>query len=289
MGKINYTNQHFLTNPDIAEAMVGVAEVGSRDYVLEIGPGKGIITRFLLRDAGRVVIIEKDPEMREVLGELQEEYPHLEIIIGDALTRRWPKKVNKLIANIPFNITEPLLDKMVKERLNLACLLVGESYASIISSYKRGNVVSPPPSRLGFLTNAYFNPEVHMEVPSKYFYPEPSVNGAIITLESIKKQDLSKKSFPLYVLRTIWDQSTRRVYDSLFNGVANFISANGKTCYLSHDQLYKFLRVDPTLLEKRGSVLDNQDFLQIYQSLEDKKVKKRLFRSNRSLDEIVEY
>jgi len=66
-----------------------------------------------------------------------------------------------------------------------------------------GDVSSHPPSRLGFLTNAYFTSEVHMNVPSSCFYPEPSVNGAVITLEPIKKPNLAKRSFSLYVLRNI--------------------------------------------------------------------------------------
>lgn len=288
MSKLNYTNQHFLINPDIAEAMVGLANIDSDDYVLEIGPGRGIITRLLLKYAKKVIAIEKDLGMQNALNKLQDGYSNLEIIIGDALTRRWPKKINKLVANIPFNITEPLLDKMIIEKINLSCLLVGEGYASTVDSYKRGDTNTPSPSRLAFLTNAYFIPEIQMGVPSKNFYPEPSVDGAIITLESIKKQNLAKRSFSLYVLRSIWDQNTRRVYDSLFNGVANFLSANGKTCYLSRDQLYRFIEVDPSILQKRSSALTNQDFLQIYQSLEKKRFKKRLFRSNKNLEEMAD-
>jgi len=55
------------------------------------------------------------------------------------------------------------------------------------------------------------------------------------------------------------------VYDSLFNGVANFLSLNGGTCYISRDQLYRMIEIDSDLLKKRGSALTNQDFFQIYQ------------------------
>jgi len=287
MSKINYTNQHFLINLEIAEAMVSFADIDSNDYVLEIGCGNGIITRLLLKYTKKVTVIEKDPGMQKVLNELQDEYPNIKIIIGNALTKKWPKKINKLVANIPFNITEPLLNKIIREKINLSCLLVGERYASTVDSYNVGNTNTSSLSRLAFLTNAYFIPEIQMEVPFKNFYPEPSVNGSIITLELIKKQNLAKRSFSLYVLRNIWDQNTRMVYDSLFNGVVNFLSANGKTCYLSHNQLYRSIEVDLSVLQKRGSALTNQDFFQIYQSLEKKKVKKRLFRSNRSLEERI--
>jgi len=288
MSNTNYTNQHFLTNPEIAEAMVSIADVNSDDYVLEIGPGKGMITRPLLKNAGRVVVIEKDLQMYEFLIKLKEEFPSLEIIMGDSLKRRWPRKVSKLVANIPFNITEPLIYKLIQENIRSSCLIVGEKYAETANLYKFEREEESTPSRLALLTNAYFIPEIQMEVPSNQFSPEPSVNGAIITLESIKKTALAKMNFSLYILRSIWDQNTRRVYDSLFNGIANFLSANGEVCYLSPDQVYKFMELDSNILEKRGSSLDNQDFFKIYTLLKEKRIKKRLFRNNKHLEENLE-
>lgn len=279
---LNYTNQHFLTNPKIAELMSCIADINEEDSVLEIGPGKGIITKSLLKYSKKVVAIEKDPNMLEHLEKLKEEFPNLEVIIGNALARKWPKKIDKLVANIPFNIIEPLIYKLIQERIKLSCLLVGEKYAQSVNLSISGGSQE---SRLALLTNAYFIPEIQVEVPSKNFYPEPSVNGAIITLQSIKKAALD---FPFYVLRNIWDQHTRIVYDSLFNGVVNFLLTNRKENYLGPDRFYQFLGLDRDILQKRGNFLTNRDFFEIYKVLREGRIKRKVFKINSHLEEELE-
>ncbi len=287
MSRLNYTNQHFLRDPQVSQYMVSLAEINASDCVLEIGPGDGFITKELIGRAKRVIAIESDPNLANDLRRQFSRHPSLEVVVGNALTCPWPRKIDKIVSNIPFNITEPLFERLYGTKFELASLLIGDNMAKLIEMYKLGELEEITSRRLPLLTNAYFHTSYEREVPSDRFDPEPSVNGAIITLRPRDKKDLGRDP-ALYLVRAVWDQRTRSVGDSLFNGFRNLIHHNSQETYITKEAFLRFLESASVssmsgLFNRRGSSLTGQQFTDLYVILRDKKFKKRLFRLNRNL------
>jgi 16S rRNA (adenine1518-N6/adenine1519-N6)-dimethyltransferase len=115
--------QNFLVDPNIQRKIVAALEPGPADEVLEIGPGTGALTRHLAAQAGRVVAIEKDDDLAAALRDEFEGAPHVEVVHGDVLEVdlgalvREPDRV-KVVGNIPYNITSPLLFRLLESELN---------------------------------------------------------------------------------------------------------------------------------------------------------------------------
>src|SRR3989338_703386 len=108
--------QHFLKNTSatrqIINKMIKAADVSKKDIVLEAGPGKGILTKALLKKAGRVIAVEKDKELVKYLKEKFKDCENLEIVEGDILKTQISKLKSqnyKIVANIPYYITSRFL------------------------------------------------------------------------------------------------------------------------------------------------------------------------------------
>ncbi|MEO2152582.1 MAG: 16S ribosomal RNA methyltransferase A, partial [Thermococcus sp.] len=119
--------QNFLIVPDIIERNVERAELSERDVVLEIGPGLGVLTRELAKMAGKVYAIEKD---RRIIEILRKEYawPNVELIEGDAVKVEWPG-FNKMVSNLPYQISSPVTFKLLKHDFERAVLIYQLEFA----------------------------------------------------------------------------------------------------------------------------------------------------------------
>jgi 16S rRNA (adenine1518-N6/adenine1519-N6)-dimethyltransferase len=98
--------QHFLRDPNILEVIGRLAELGPDDVVLEIGPGHGVLTRYLAERVRRVHAVEIDRALEPALGGLPD---NVEVFFGDALELELPQDATKLVANLPYNIATPLV------------------------------------------------------------------------------------------------------------------------------------------------------------------------------------
>lgn len=112
--------QNFLSDRRILEAIVDAADLSPEDRVLEIGPGQGVLTRELASRSGRVVAVELDRDLQPILAPLEAEFPDLTVIWADFLKLSWqdlglPETGTKVVANIPYYITTPILLKLLHE------------------------------------------------------------------------------------------------------------------------------------------------------------------------------
>ena len=98
--------QHFLRDPNILEVIGRLAELGPDDVVLEIGPGQGVLTRYLAERVRRVHAVEIDRSLEPALSELP---ANVEIVFGDALRMELPRAATKLVANLPYNVATPVV------------------------------------------------------------------------------------------------------------------------------------------------------------------------------------
>lgn len=177
--------QHFLMHRQIAERIVLAAEVGENDTVLEIGPGTGILTRELLRKAGKVVAVEADGDL---LPPLQAEFSaeiaadKLELIHRDIRTYD-PGTISgpyKLVANIPYYITGEILRQFLtaSHKPSSLTLLVQKEVAERIAR-------STKESLLSLSVKAFGEPKYSFTVPKGAFNPAPKVDSAVLSITNV--------------------------------------------------------------------------------------------------------
>lgn len=108
-----YESQNFLIDAEALQRQVGYAGVVRDDVILEVGPGIGNLTKLLLEMSDKVIAVEKDPGMGEVLRKRFHDKVNLEVINGDALKINLPS-FDKVVSNIPYSISSPLTFKLLK-------------------------------------------------------------------------------------------------------------------------------------------------------------------------------
>jgi 16S rRNA (adenine1518-N6/adenine1519-N6)-dimethyltransferase len=165
--------QHFLYDPKIAARIAEAADVGPDDTVLEIGPGKGILTAELAKRAKRVVAVEKDKTLAKAL---EGKFNNVSIIAGDALDINWPDH-DKNVSNLPFNISSPILER-VFECGRPAVLMVQKEFAARLLA-KPG---TKDYSRLTVACNYHCTAQKIGELRPGAFRPAPKVSATIVKL-----------------------------------------------------------------------------------------------------------
>lgn len=183
--------QHFLKSEKALRQIVEAGDIKNTDTILEIGPGTGILTNRLLKLAKHVVAIEKDRELIHFLSEnfaAEIEQKQLTILDKDILlfdpeTMRWYGKQYKLIANIPYYITGAIIEQFLSASFqpSLMVLLIQKEVAErIVAKNHKESVLS-------IAVKAYGAPRIIDKVPRGAFAPAPTVDSAIIAIESISR------------------------------------------------------------------------------------------------------
>lgn len=195
--------QHFLTSTSAISSIITSARLSKDDCVIEIGPGKGVLTKALLKEVKRVIAIEKDPDMvvyltKEFADELENGSLSLyegsaEEIAFDSLT----KETYKVVANIPYYITGLLLRHIFSQKRlpTTAVLLVQKEVAERIARDKKESILS-------LSVKAYGTPLYIQTVKAGSFSPTPKVDSAILAIYDIHREVLntSKKEQVFFIL-----------------------------------------------------------------------------------------
>jgi 16S rRNA (adenine1518-N6/adenine1519-N6)-dimethyltransferase len=175
-------SQNFLADPEALDAIVAAAELAPGDRVVEVGPGLGVLTRRLLAAGADVLAVELDPRLADYLRRELGEVPGFQLIEADALDLHprdvFPGQAFKLVANIPYHITSPLLHAFLEgERPpELAVLLVQAEVAERVAA---------EPGRTSYLSIFAQNvaaADVVARVPAASFEPAPEVDSAVLRL-----------------------------------------------------------------------------------------------------------
>jgi 16S rRNA (adenine1518-N6/adenine1519-N6)-dimethyltransferase len=172
--------QNFLKSKTVVSQILKTAKLTGKDHVIEIGPGLGILTIPLSKIVKKVTAIELDPELIPIL---EEKLTNVEIINQDALKFQPPKTTKyKVVANIPYYITSPLITHFLTNPNppTSLTLLVQKEVAEKI-------VIDPPSSILALQAQLYAKPHKAFKVPAKHFSPQPKVDSAVIHLETLPK------------------------------------------------------------------------------------------------------
>lgn len=185
--------QHFLIDDAVLDCMVESANLTAGEEVLEIGPGLGVLTRALLTKKVRLTTFEADPHMAHIL---HSDLPGVSVVQGDAIATL-PKEITersryKVVANIPYQITTPLLKVLLEDstipRPTSVTLLVQREVAERLTA-------APGKSERGYLTvliEYYCRAEIKRRVGPESFFPEPKVDSAVLHLALYKPEDRIK-------------------------------------------------------------------------------------------------
>lgn len=171
--------QSHIVDEEILERIIEYGNISSSDFVLEIGPGIGNLTFFLVENAGKVLAVEKDKRLVNILRSRFSEVEDLEIVHGDALEVELPE-FDKVISNLPYSISSPLTFRLFEKDFNLGVLMYQEEFA-------RRMVASPGSSeysRLSVSVKYYSEAEILEKISPDKFIPQPEVNSAIVRVRS---------------------------------------------------------------------------------------------------------
>ncbi|MBU1728268.1 ribosomal RNA small subunit methyltransferase A, partial [Patescibacteria group bacterium] len=196
--------QNFLKSESALRSIVEAGEISPKDIILEIGPGKGALTKQLLATSCQLIAVEKDHNLYKLLkNKFEKEIlsGQLNLINGDILefnplTYKLKAVSYRLIANIPYNITGAILKKFLtnENQPKMMVLMVQNEVAKRIIG--RGKNPSTPlrvkESILSVSVKAYGEPKMIMKVPARYFSPVPKVDSAVIAIKNISRKIFTK-------------------------------------------------------------------------------------------------
>ena len=220
--------QNFLINQNVVDKIVESSHITKEDLVIEIGPGLGTLTKELLEKAGKVISIELDKKMIKILQDRFSLYDNFEIIHEDVLKVRLNKiikeekekngfKTAKIVANLPYYITTPIIMKLLEDRLDL------ESITVMVQKEVADRLIAIPGEKeTGAITYSvyyYATSEGILEVPNDSFIPEPEVNSKVIKLTIRKEPPVEVKSRGVMfkIIKSAFMQRRKTLLNALTN------------------------------------------------------------------------
>ena len=261
--------QNFLIDTHILEKIIDAAEITKVDMVLEIGPGIGTLTQYLCEAAREVVAVEIDDNLIPVLEDTLSEYDNVTVLnqdilkvdIGRIAEEKNHGKPIKVVANLPYYITTPIIMGLFESHVPL------ESITVMVQKEVADRMqVGPGTKDYGALSLAvqYFsNPEVVCVVPPTCFIPQPKVASSVIRLTCHKNPvvEVSDEAFMFKVIRASFNQRRK----TLVNGLNN-----APTIPVSKENIIKTIEelgYSPTI---RGETLSLQEFATLSEALRQK-------------------
>ena len=257
-----HLGQHFLTDESIAKNIADALIGNGYDHVLEIGPGMGVLTKYLLQKKPKITVMELD---RASVAYLHETFPlehikldttkkHFEIIEGDFLKKEIQEIFNKeqvaIIGNFPYNISTQIVFKAIENREFVP------EFAGMFQKEVAMRIAEKPGTKvygiLSVLTQAFFDVEYLFTVPPNVFNPPPKVDSGVIRFTR-------KKDYSLPVNEKLFF----RVVKTAFNQRRKMLRSSLKSFNLS-DALK-----EEQMLTRRPEQLSVQEFIILTQKLAD--------------------
>ncbi len=259
--------QNFLINEEVVKNIVECSNIEKEDLVIEIGPGLGTLTKYLLEKAGKVICIELDTKMLQILEDRFSLYDNFELINNDVLkvdlkniiekekTQGKIKQV-KIVANLPYYITTPIIMKLLEEELEL------ESITVMIQKEVADRLIAIPGDKnTGAITYSvyyYASSEAIMEVPNSSFIPEPEVTSKVIKL-NIRKEPVvtpKDKEKMFKIIKYAFTQKRKTLLNSLTNNKI-FENKQQGIEILNSLQINENCRPEELTLEQFKKISDN--------------------------------
>ena len=220
--------QNFLVDENIVNQIVEKSQIDNEDLVIEIGPGLGTLTQKLLEKAGKVISVELDTNMIKILQERFKLYPNFELIHSDILKlnlkeiidkEKDNKKIKKakIVANLPYYITTPIIMKLLEEKLDLETItvMVQKEVADRLT-------VIPGNKNTGAITYSvyyYSEAESIIDVNKDSFIPKPEVDSKVIQfkIRKLPAVETNNEKEMFKIIKNTFTQKRKTLINALVN------------------------------------------------------------------------
>lgn len=245
--------QNFLIDDSVLDDVVDGADVNKEDFIIEIGPGFGTLTRALLKRAKKVCAIELDEKLFPILEEELKDFDNFELIHNDALKVDFnelmgEEKSVKLVANLPYYLTTPIIVNLLTKGYNFKSLTI------MIQKEVGVRIDSEPNCKaygaFSILVQYYCDTKILRLVPPSAFIPEPKVESIVIRLDKLAEPSVKVNDEALFFAIVRKSFNMRR--KTLWNGI--------KDIGIDKEELLKCFEratIDPS---RRGETLSLQEF-----------------------------
>lgn len=214
--------QSFLVDNNITKKIVMISDIKSGDIVVEIGSGLGIMTAMIAQEAKRVIALEVDKYMVDILREELKNHPNVEIVQTDVLKYDFssaftesPQKTLKIIGNIPYNISSQILFRLIQFRDYISSMVL------MFQKEVAERIIAPPGTKeygiISVIVSMYTKPSLEVSVPGSCFYPKPNVDSSVLKLTvreaplfNIKNPDFFSK-----VVKTAFSKRRKTLLNNL--------------------------------------------------------------------------
>lgn len=214
--------QNFLIDAGIVQGIVDAAQIHPGDHVLEIGPGIGTLTQGLAEAGADVTAVELDMKLPAVLAETLKAYDRVRIVPGDILKVDIPALMGqepfKVVANLPYYITTPILMTLLERRLPITMMV------TMVQKEVAERMTARPGSRsygaLSVAVQYYTEPEIVLNVPPRSFIPAPEVDSVVIAcrVRSVPAVKVSEEKLFFRVVRAAFGQRRKTLANALRGG-----------------------------------------------------------------------
>lgn len=216
--------QNFLVDERVLDKIVSAADINENDLVIEVGPGIGTLTQAMAKKAGKVVSVEIDKTLVPILGELLADYDNIEIINEDILKVDINELIEhhngmnvKMAANLPYNITTPIIMNILEKHIPM------ESLTVMIQKEVAYRMNAKPSTKdygsLSLVTQYYCEPYLVANVPQNCFMPRPNVDSAVIKLTILKEPRVNVKNeqFMFDFIKAAFSQRRKTLVNCIFS------------------------------------------------------------------------
>ena len=207
--------QNYLIDKNKRDQIINFGNIDKNDVVLEIGTGIGTLTIELAKNAKKVIAIEQDKKICEILAKRlkDEKIDNVELINDDALKVEFPK-FNKIISNLPYQISSPITFKFLDYDFDLAVLMYQKEFAERMN----GEVGTKNYSRLSAMLYFKCDVEKLTDVSSESFIPKPEVDSIVVGLTP-KENKISPEDFKVYsdFTRALFQHRNKKIRNALID------------------------------------------------------------------------
>lgn len=223
--------QNFLIDTHVLDRILDAAKICEDDFVLEIGPGIGTLTQYLASSARKVVAVEIDGALIPILKETLRDYSNVEVIHSDILKIDLKELIReqnqgraiKVVANLPYYITTPILMELLEKRISITSITV------MVQKEVAKRMCQGPGSKdygaLSLAVQYYSEPSVVANVPPNCFLPRPKVGSAVIQLKIHEKPPVDTVDVHLMfqLIRASFNQRRKTLVNGLLNSPELFL------------------------------------------------------------------
>ena len=254
--------QNFLIDTHVLDKIIGAAQIGPDDFVLEIGPGIGTMTQYLAEAAREVVAVEIDTKLIPILQDTLKEYDNVTVLNEDILKvdiRKIAEEKNggkpiKVVANLPYYITTPIIMGLFESEVPLDSITV-----MVQKEVADRMQVGPGTKDYGALSLAvqyYAEPYIVANVPPNCFIPRPAVGSAVIRLTRYQEKPVkvNDASFMFKIIRASFNQRRKTLQNGQYNSSELRIPKEKTVAALEE------MGLTPTI---RGEKLSLEEFAQL--------------------------